>query len=402
MKNLSLANWLEQSIDRIASAGGPMGPVIVEGVLQFAGSGSPEMLISVLGSAARNAAADNEPIHDLLGRLHAIKTVIFERLEEEIEPAQAWVMLLSLEQIFNLALSVTVSNYITALNESHQAKLAESAKVHQVTEQQVLEYAASVARANRELAKLEQAKTDFISIAAHELKTPLSVVMGYVKMLDEEREAILEREADTVFRGIIHGSERLETIINNMLDISALETNTLLLKQEPVTVGSVVKAVVEQSKADADSRHHRFKVQIAPKLPTITSDAQRLHQVLHQLVNNAIKYTPDGGQIKIGVFIDPGDEDQRQIAEGIKIEVCDSGIGIAPEDQEQIFDKFYRVGESSLHSSGRVKFKGAGPGLGLSIARGVIKSLNGQIWVESPGYDEVNCPGSIFHIRLPL
>jgi signal transduction histidine kinase len=124
--------------------------------------------------------------------------------------------------------------------------------------------------------------------------------------------------------------------------------------------------------------------------------------VLHQLVNNAIKYTPDGGQIKIGVFIDPGDEDQRQIPEGIKIEVCDSGIGIAPEDQEQIFDKFYRVGESSLHSSGRVKFKGAGPGLGLAIARGVIKSLNGQIWVESPGYDEVNCPGSIFHIRLPL
>ena len=226
--------------------------------------------------------------------------------------------------------------------------------------------------------------------------------MGYVKMLDDEREAILEREADTIFRGIINGSERLETIINNMLDISALETDTLLLKQEPVAVGSVVKAVVEQSKADAATRQHRFNMQIAPKLPTITSDGQRLHQVLHQLVNNAIKYTPDGGQINIGVHLNPAHEAQKQTSDGIKIEIADSGIGIAPEDQEQIFDKFYRVGEASLHSSGRVKFKGAGPGLGLSIARGIIESLNGQIWVESPGYDEVNCPGSIFHICLPV
>ena len=150
MKNLSLATWLEQSVDRIASAGGPLGLVIVEGILQLASSGSREMLGSVLGSAARNAVADNEPIDDILGYLQAVKAAILERLEEEIEPALAWEMLLSLEDMFALALSLTAKSYTTALQESHQAKLAESAKIHQDAEQQVFDYAASVARANRE------------------------------------------------------------------------------------------------------------------------------------------------------------------------------------------------------------------------------------------------------------
>jgi signal transduction histidine kinase len=397
VKDLTLAIWLEQSLDRIAPAGGSMGSVICEGILGLVNTGKPDLLRSVLSGVARSAVAVNQPIGDLLADLHTLKVTIFERLEEELDPGLAWEMLLTLENIFKVALTIAVDSYVAALVESHQAQLVESARVHQHAEQQVLKYTANLARANRELARLEKAKTDFISIAAHELKTPLSVVVGYVNILDEQRERILENNADAIFNGIINGTKRLANIIDDLLDISALETNSMALHEDPVAVGSLVKTVVERIKEEAKVRQHQFNTYITANLPNIMSDSQRLYQVLSHLVNNAVKYTPDGGQIDIRVYLE---SDVESEANCIKIEISDTGIGIAPEDREHIFDKFYRVGESNLHSSGRVKFKGAGPGLGLSIAKGIIEALNGQIWVESPGYDEANCPGSTFHIRL--
>jgi signal transduction histidine kinase len=107
---------------------------------------------------------------------------------------------------------------------------------------------------------------------------------------------------------------------------------------------------------------------------------------------NAIKYTPDNGTITI---------DGRLLPGFIEIIIKDSGIGISPEDQTLIFDKFGQLGRTDLHSSGKIKFKGGGPGLGLSITRGIIEGHGGTIWVESTGYDEVKLPGSTFHILLP-
>jgi signal transduction histidine kinase len=86
----------------------------------------------------------------------------------------------------------------------------------------------------------------------------------------------------------------------------------------------------------------------------------------------------------------------------VELIVRDTGIGIAPEDRERIFEKFYRAGKSSLHSSGQAKFMGAGPGLGLPIARGLAEAHGGRLWAESPGHDEINCPGSTFHLLLPV
>jgi signal transduction histidine kinase len=88
--------------------------------------------------------------------------------------------------------------------------------------------------------------------------------------------------------------------------------------------------------------------------------------------------------------------------QSVEIVVSDTGIGIAPEELERIFEKFYRVGDVLLHSTGRTKFKGAGPGLGLTIARGIVEAHGGRIWAESPGYDEETCPGGEFHIVLPV
>jgi signal transduction histidine kinase len=129
-----------------------------------------------------------------------------------------------------------------------------------------------------------------------------------------------------------------------------------------------------------------------PKQPTY-GDQDRLLQVLHKVVMNAIKYTPDGGQVTVGARVLPGFVD---------IMVADTGIGIAPSDLTHIFDTFSGLGDTALHSSGKTKFKGGGPGLGLSIAKGIIEAHGGTIWAESDGYDEETCPGSTFHIMIPM
>jgi signal transduction histidine kinase len=126
-----------------------------------------------------------------------------------------------------------------------------------------------------------------------------------------------------------------------------------------------------------------------------------LQKVFYHLLINAIKYTPDGGKITIsGRQAEPNASDLPR--GGVEIIVSDTGIGIDSRFHELIFAKFYQTGELELHSSGKTKFKGGGPGLGLAIARGIVEAHHGRIWVESPGYDEVKCPGSQFHVILPL
>ena len=136
-------------------------------------------------------------------------------------------------------------------------------------------------------------------------------------------------------------------------------------------------------------------------LPAIKGDMDALKKVFLHLLVNAIKYTPDGGQIIISGRALPVGE--RGLPDGgVELVVSDTGIGIDSDYHDLIFAKFYQTGEVAFHSSGKTKFKGGGPGLGLAIAKGVVETHGGQIWVESPGYDEDTCPGSHFHVVLPL
>jgi len=125
----------------------------------------------------------------------------------------------------------------------------------------------------------------------------------------------------------------------------------------------------------------------------IFGDAPRLFQAFRNLISNAIKFTPDGGRIHVG---------GRKLPGFLEITVSDTGIGIDPDDHGLIFEKFGQLGKVALHSSGKTKFKGGGAGLGLSISKGIIEAHGGSIWLESPGYDEIHCPGSTFHVLLPV
>ncbi len=255
---------------------------------------------------------------------------------------------------------------------------------------------------NRELTQLDQAKSDFIDIASHELRTPLTQVRGYADILGEviEGGSLTPGSGLQLTQGIRKAIRRLQEIVDIIFDVSQIDTETLVLNLLPTQVARIVRAAVDTWGAALEEREQTLTVEGLGDLPTIIADSRRLKQVFSHLIQNAIKFTPDGGQIRItGRLLDEGMPPQDQT---IEVVVADTGIGLAPDDLERIFEKFYCVGNAMLHSTSKTKFKGAGPGLGLTIARGIVEAHGGHIWAESPGHDEEICPGSEFHIVLPM
>jgi signal transduction histidine kinase len=250
-------------------------------------------------------------------------------------------------------------------------------------------------KVNSTLEKLDRSKSDFIAIAAHELKTPLTLIEGYTSMVRENLPAQDPQNEIWLFlKGIEAGASRLREIIDDMIDVSMIDNDLLSLNFQPVWIGQILQMVQKDFINLAKERRQVLKLVPFPGSELMTfGDAGRLFQAFHNVISNAIKFTPDGGSVIIGGQILPG---------FIEVTIKDTGIGIAPENQSRIFEKFGWVGSASLHSTGKTKFKGGGPGLGLPIAKGIIQAHEGTIWVESDGHDEVKCPGTTFHILLPL
>jgi signal transduction histidine kinase len=252
--------------------------------------------------------------------------------------------------------------------------------------------------ANTRLQKLDKAKSDFLNITSHELRTPLTQVRGYADILGEimGQDQVNKPFMLKVAGNIRKATDRLEAIYSAMIDVSAIGVDALQLHFDPVLPMIFIFQAVERWREALQERDQNLEMNGIEELPHIQGDSERLVQAFSNLLNNAIKFTPDGGRIELWGRVVKGAE------EVIEIIVSDSGIGIDPADHEMIFEKFYRVGSADLHSTGTTKFKGAGPGLGLPIAKGVIEGHKGRIWVESQGHDEETCPGSRFHILLPL
>jgi len=202
-----------------------------------------------------------------------------------------------------------------------------------------------------------------------------------------------ETQIDSLLKGVNTGISRLRHIIDDMIDVSLIDNNLLTLNFQPIWVSHLLDLLKNETrKVIAERKQNLVINDFTGSDLWIYADSERLYQALHNVLTNAIKYTPDKGTITLNGRLLPG---------FIEITVADTGIGISPEHQALIFEKFGQLGQAELHSSGRTKFKGGGPGLGLPITRGIIEAHGGTIWVESEGYDEVKCPGSIFHILLP-
>jgi signal transduction histidine kinase len=181
--------------------------------------------------------------------------------------------------------------------------------------------------------------------------------------------------------------------VGDILNVSLIDAGKLDLAQEPVLLNPLIHDAVQSIIDAAPDRELAFEIEGLTDLPRVTGDSKRLYQALWNVISNAVKYTPDGEQIHIA---------GHQIEDTVHIAIRDSGVGIPPEDQERIFDRFYVLENTALHYSSKTAFKGGGLGVGLTVARGIVEAHGGRIWAESEGRDEEQLPGSTFHIVLPL
>lgn len=281
---------------------------------------------------------------------------------------------------------------VHALNAELEQRVAERTAQLRATSQ-------DLQRSNEILKILDRNQQDFIEIAAHELRTPLTVMIGYVSMMKTNPLIEKDKALTELLTGIGKGAQRLHEVVNSMLDIRKIDSGVLKIVPEQSPLPSMIEDMVGKLCTEAqETRHLVFRTEYEPDLPLTNVDNSLIRKALHNILINAVKYTPDGGQISVHIcqiVLENGEP-------GIEIRVADTGIGLDPEHHELVFEKFYQVGPSALHSSSKMAFKGGGPGLGLAIARGIIQAHHGKIWIESPGHDEVKLPGSAVYIHLPL
>lgn len=253
-------------------------------------------------------------------------------------------------------------------------------------------------RAKRDLERLDQTKSDFISIASHELRTPLTTMIGYTEMLIEDE--ALPETAILMLKGISKGTKRLHEIVDSMFDIAQIDARTLQLHLTPVDVNIIVKDVAGRMQKTINERSQVLSLELPP-LPMIKADPNLMEKLFQHLLSNAIKFTPNNG--KITVSAKPSTIQNADFPNGgIEIIVSDTGVGVDPHARDIIFSKFYQPGELAKHSTSKTRFKGSGAGLGLALSKGIVEVHGGSIWVESDGYDEEKFPGSQFHVAIPL
>ena len=301
--------------------------------------------------------------------------------------------------------------------ETHLAKPRQTEDVSR-TEQYLREHSASLvgelelkfnelSTAHEELSvmherlqRLDEAKTDFINVAAHELRTPLTMVHAYTDMLRAHPKLSGDETIGEMMSGLRKGVDRLNDIIQDMVSIVRVELSTMELAYSPMPLRLLMQSVVKSITPSLQKRNQTITVNIPDSLPMVVGDDKKLLQLFSRLIGNAIKYTPDFGKIVVtaGCFEEKTQQTEDQF---VQVAVSDTGIGIDKKDQGLIFEKFYTAEDTSLHSTGKTQFRGGGPGLGLTIAKGIIEAHGGRIWVESDGYDPENNPGSVFYVLLP-
>ena len=236
---------------------------------------------------------------------------------------------------------------------------------------------------DKEIMETEKMKSDFISIASHELRTPISLIQGYTELIAMDHPD--DSEAHAMSSVIFTNLNRLTGIVDALLNIDGIEKGDILVDFKPVEVTTLIDHSISLIEGFARLRNIKISIDIQNNT-VIAGDESKLSQVLYHLLINAIKYTPDGGKIAV-----------RMRDEGIKIhfEIEDSGIGIHPDEHTKVFLPFYEVQNTMHHKTGVYEYLAAGAGIGLALVKGFVEMHNGQVWLESkPG------EGSIFHFTL--
>lgn len=232
-----------------------------------------------------------------------------------------------------------------------------------------------------------EAKSEFVSIVAHELKVPMTSIRGYARLMEMGTGGELTAQQREFVEVILNNVERMTNLVSDLLDSARIQSGHIRLAPRPMDLSKIVEEAVSSVQGEIAARKHELTVDLPADLPQVRIDPGWIGQVLVNLLSNACKYTPDGGKIRVWAQRWNG----KEASDGrwVMCAVSDTGIGLREQDRERLFQQFFRVRDPRMQ-------KESGTGLGLSIARSIVELHGGRIWVEST-YGE----GSTFYFTLP-
>jgi signal transduction histidine kinase len=252
-----------------------------------------------------------------------------------------------------------------------------SERVHTRSRDEVGQLAEAFNRMSAELDGVERLRRDLVANVSHELKTPISALRAHLENLLDG----IEEPDPATLQVMLSQSERLGRLVEEVLDLSRLESGDMPLDQHAIEIEPLVSEVVSEIEVVSADRHVRVDSDVPADLPPALADRNRVHQVLFNLLDNAVRFTPEGGRVGISAAGRNG---------CVEVRVADTGVGIPEEHLPRLFERFYRVDAARSRGDG-------GTGIGLAIARSVIEAHGGRIWAESsPGH------GSVFAFELPV
>lgn len=250
--------------------------------------------------------------------------------------------------------------------------------------------AISNARLYDEVQKANEAKSEFVSFVAHELKNPMTSIKGYSELIAAGSVGGINEMQSNFLNTIRSNVERMSALVSDLNDNAKIEAGRLRLEFSPVDILDVAEDVIRSTKRQVEDKHQEIALNIPAQLPQVWADRLRVGQVLTNLVSNAHKYTPESGQIHVGAEATENKWDPEGARRVVHLWVQDNGIGISPEDQVKVFQKFFRSDDSKAREV-------SGTGLGLNITKSLIEMQGGRIWFESEFRK-----GTTFHFTIPV
>ncbi|MBI4035974.1 GAF domain-containing sensor histidine kinase [Candidatus Daviesbacteria bacterium] len=253
----------------------------------------------------------------------------------------------------------------------------------QDTESSLLKITQQVYGMNAKLHQLDKLKDDFVSVTSHELRTPMTAIRSYVWMALHKSDIPLSQKLERYLYRTLVSTERLINLVNDMLNVSRIESGSIEVTPKPFDITALVKDVMEEVKMKAGEKNVHLEV-TQKAVPQIFADADKVHEILLNLIGNSLKFAFPGGTIAVGFFTD---------GKNVEVSVKDNGPGISRDDLGRLFHKFSRLDNSytAISTSG-------GTGLGLFISKSLIDLMHGKIWVESEGLNK----GATFTFSLPV
>lgn len=279
---------------------------------------------------------------------------------------------------------------IIALESSQDAQLDPEAMEFVIRLVDHAAIALENARLFEQVRRANEAKTEFVSFVSHELKQPMTSIKGYTDLLSKGAVGQLNDTQRDFLNTVQSNVDRMNTLVSELLDVSRIESGSMHLEFTNVSIEQVIEEALRTIRGQIEAKQQTLEVEMAPDLPPVWGDRDRLVQVLTNVVSNAYKYTPEGGHIAIRAQLESNERDETERPAFVQCSIADTGIGIAPQDQERLFTKYFRADHPVVHTV-------PGTGLGLVITKSVVELHGGEIWLES----QVG-KGSTFTFTIPV